>query len=541
MPFTRNLANVNVGASANDGTGDLLRDAFIKVNENANAIYRNGQFTAYNLDTKLTPGYSWSDDTDTGMYHPTSGVIAFSLNNQDSLILRNTGVIEWFGEKLASEAFVNNRLATFTGGVSGGNVTVTIEGNANAIANVQVNGIPVVATLPQSGNYEGRFVYYNGDVWIFSCFPFGNGAGLSADPSIGRLAGSDCRWTRFRGDGAVSVGTTLPSVGFEGQQFYETSTNTLYFFISGQWRTAAAVFAPSAPAGIEILAALPSVSDPNNFQGRTVLNSTDNTVYVFRGSAWVSISTYISSSFAGAGVLSGTTFPSTLTANIGEIFRKEGTDAGLYVFDGSDWLTLSAYTNRAGSTAGIKTVASLPTNVSSYNAGDLVLFNNKVYILNQAKTNWDLLTSNGVVTVSVTAGSIGTNELAAGAVTAAKILAGTITGDKLVSNTITSRELAVNSITAEKILANSITSGKIAAGAIGATQIAANAITANNIAAGAITAGKLAAGAISAQNIQAANLAVISQNAGTITAGILRSGDGKMVIDLNSKFIRIEL
>jgi hypothetical protein len=33
----------------------------------------------------------------------------------------------------------------------------------------------------------------------------------------------------------------------------------------------------------------------------------------------------------------------------------------------------------------------------------------------------------------------------------------------------------------------------------------------------------------------------IMVNAGTITSGILRSTDGRMVIDLNSKFIRIEL
>ena len=39
-----NLANINVGTAANDGTGDLLRDAFVKINDNFSNIFANGQF-----------------------------------------------------------------------------------------------------------------------------------------------------------------------------------------------------------------------------------------------------------------------------------------------------------------------------------------------------------------------------------------------------------------------------------------------------------------------------------------------------------------
>jgi hypothetical protein len=51
----------------------------------------------------------------------------------------------------------------------------------------------------------------------------------------------------------------------------------------------------------------------------------------------------------------------------------------------------------------------------------------------------------------------------------------------------------------------------------------------------------LAASSIDASRISANALSDISQNAGTISSGVLRSTDGKMVIDLNSKFLRIEL
>lgn len=546
MARVKFLSNVNIGTSANDGTGDLLRDAFIKVNENYNAIYQNGQLISYFQDTKLTPGYSWSSDRDTGMYRPSSGTIAFSLNGVDSLVLRNTGVLDWFGKKLATEEFVNTRLATFTGGSGGGNTIINIDGNAlidgNVSANIITNGIPTVLSLPRNGNYEGRMVYYNGDVWIFSCYPPGNGLGQLADPDIAREAGSDCRWTRFRGEGAVSVGTTRPTVGVEGQTFYETSSNTLWFYISGNWQTAAQVFTPNAPTGIDVLAGLPTTG---NYEGRTVLNTTDGSLYIYTNGNFEDMSQYISSTAAGTGILSGATFPTGTSYGVGEIFRKSTSDSaggvGLYVWDGSNWITLTSYTANVGATAGIKTYASLPSNPQSFNAGDLIIVNNVVYILNQAKTNWDLFTSGGVVTVSVTAGSISTDKLAANAVTAAKMAVNSVTGESIVANTIVGNKIAVNSVNGDRILANTITAGKIAAGALTAREIQANAITSNLIASGSIIAGKLGVGAVNAENIQVQNLAAISQNVGTITAGVMKSGDNKMIIDLNNKFIRIEL
>ena len=47
MATSKNLSNINIGTSPNSGDGDLLRDAFIKINENFNDIYNNGQFVTY--------------------------------------------------------------------------------------------------------------------------------------------------------------------------------------------------------------------------------------------------------------------------------------------------------------------------------------------------------------------------------------------------------------------------------------------------------------------------------------------------------------
>jgi hypothetical protein len=565
MPSTQYLSNVNIGASANDGTGDFLRDAFDKTNKNFNSVYNNGQFLAFGSDSRSIPGFAWSIDRDTGMFRPSPGKIVFALNGQESLAISNDGSIKWYGESLATEKYVNAKIATVGSGGSGGGGGSTnssntiiireVYGNANALAQVTtivnvtnifnvsnvvnaVNGIPVQTVLPTAGNFEGRLSFYNGDVWIFTCYPAGNGKGLTADTTIARLAGSDCRWVRFRGEGSVSVGVTKPAAGFEGQTFYETSTNTLYLYVSGQWKTYTAVIATDAPGGLEIVAALPAVNSPANYQGRTVVNKADNKVYIFKDGSWIDFNTYITPT-ASAILPTGGTLPDVAQSVKGDIFKKTGTGADLYIFDGSAWVTITAYTTAAGSTAGIKTYATLPTNVTGFNAGDLIIVNEVVYILNGTKSKWNILTSGGVVTVSVTAGSISTNELAANAVTAAKIATGAIIAGKIAANAITALEIAAGAIGAEEISANAITAAKIQAGAIGTNQIAANAITGNLIAAGSITAGKLAVGAIDAQSIQAANLAAISANMGTVTAGVLKSQNGKMVIDLNNGFIRI--
>ena len=76
-------------------------------------------------------------------------------------------------------------------------------------------------------------------------------------------------------------------------------------------------------------------------------------------------------------------------------------------------------------------------------------------------------------------------------------------------------------------------------GTVGANQIAANAITAGKIAAGAVTATSISAGAITADKMTVTSLSSMTSNIGTITAGVMQSSDGKMIIDLNNKYISI--
>jgi len=81
---------------------------------------------------------------------------------------------------------------------------------------------------------------------------------------------------------------------------------------------------------------------------------------------------------------------------------------------------------------------------------------------------------------------------------------------------------------------------QLIAQSVGANQLVANTAVITNtlqVASGIITDAHITD--LSASKISATDLSVLSQNAGTITAGVLQSADGLFVIDLNNKFITI--
>jgi len=542
MPANKNLSNVNVGTSPNSGDGDLLRDAFVKINQNLNSIYDNGQFLTYGSDNNFVPGYAWVNDKDTGMFRAGSGRISFTLNGVESLSLNENGTFRWFGADIATQSYVNTLLTTFTGGINAANITVTVNTGANVQANVTVNGLPVVTSLPTLGNSQGRIVQYNGDVWIFSGYPAGNGVGLFADPTIARLAGSDFRWVRFRGDSAISIGSIRPAIVPEGTIFYETGNAIPYLFISGAWRTLASVINQSAPQGLEVLGVLPAAANPSNYTGRTVVVGSNSFIYI--SGAWNNLGSYITGtvgSSSGSGISTGASLPAA-SGNVGDLFRKTGANADLYIYSGTAWQNISRYTSN-NSVMRVPTLPALPADVTNYDAGSLIIVGTRTYILNTTKTSWDLYTPGNVNTttsITLNAGQVGNVQLAANAVIATKLAPNVVAGYHLVSNTISSREILIGSIDSTKIATNAIIGSKIQNGTITGDKIAANSIDGSKILLGTIGRSQLAANIFSAASVSANNLSEISTNVGIISTGTLRSIDGKMIIDLNSKYIRIE-
>jgi hypothetical protein len=537
MPSLKNLSNVNVGTTANDGTGDLLRDSFVKINNSLNSLYTGGQVTSFSNDNQFAPGYTWENDKRTGFYNPATGEIGVALNGQEGLYLNQDGTITWFGSALSTKGYVDSQITSFTGGISAANIVVTT-GTGNTT--VTVNGVPVVSALPTTGNSQGRIVFYLGDVWIYSSYPAGNGTGLAADAAIARAAGSDSRWVKFRGDTAITVGSVRPATAPEGTLYYETANALPYFFISGAWKTLSSVITSSAPSGLDVLSVLPGTGDPSNYSGRTVV--VGSVAYIFIGGAWKTLSSYVSGAGgSGSGISTGDTLPGT--ANAYTLFAKTGTNPGLYIYDGTAWTTIQKYSSNT-STARIQTLSALPSDVTYYNSGDLVIVSGKSYILRTDKSVWDLYSPGANTTVTnivLNAGQVGNVELAANSVTNSKIVLGAVTGDRIADNTITGRQILDLSIGSSELSPNAVTTGKIQAGSITDREIAGNSISGTKIISGTITKSQLSANIFNNLNVTANALSDVSQNLGTIVSGAIQSIDGKMVIDINNKIIRIEL
>ena len=99
----------------------------------------------------------------------------------------------------------------------------------------------------------------------------------------------------------------------------------------------------------------------------------------------------------------------------------------------------------------------------------------------------------------------------------------TDSGDLASLSVVTSDYIAANAVIAGKIAAGAVSANEIAANTITASEIASNTITASEIAANTITAGEIEAGTIGATEISVTNLAAISADLGTITAGSITS------------------
>ena len=91
------------------------------------------------------------------------------------------------------------------------------------------------------------------------------------------------------------------------------------------------------------------------------------------------------------------------------------------------------------------------------------------------------ISDNAISSPKISSGAITTAKLGALAVTADKIQSNTITSSQIAAGTITANEIAANTITANQISANTITAGQIAAGAITATELAADSVSVSKL------------------------------------------------------------
>jgi predicted phage tail protein len=315
---------------------------------------------------------------------------------------------------------------------------------------------------------------------------------------------------------AVEIVATLPTTGnVEGRTVYLTTDDKLYRYSGTQWLASVAAtdvtgqittgqIADSAltvakfAAGlrpVEIVTALPSAG---NFEGRTVYLTTDDKLYRHDGSTWLSsvpaadiTGALVATQIADGAVTAIKTTIAAINAATG------GLNAG--TVDAAQLVTnaVSALKIAAGAVTAVKTaIAAIDPSTGNLTANSVTATQIAAGAVTAAKIAADTITAN-----EIAANAIGVNELAASAVTTGKIAAGAVVTSTLAAGAVTANEIAANTITGSKIAVNTISSTNIVAGTIGTNELAANSVTAGKIAAAAVTATQVAAGAITTDKL----------------------------------------
>lgn len=356
----------------------------------------------------------------------------------------------------------------------------------NLFSEAGAYGIEPVATLPEFGDFDGQIKYdtTNNKLWRW------NATTMEWSDDIFSIEAGTVDVASFAsGIEPVKIVSELPVVsGYTGPKLvFLTTDNTIYRYTGSAWTSGvdtsdlegtlpAAAFSQSLRP-VEVVSALPS---SGNFQGRTVMLTSDNKLYRYTGSAWTSSvpSADISGTIADAQIAGLSAGKLT-----GQLTNSQIADVATAKLTGT--ISETQISDSAISTA--KLAASAITTAK----------------LAAGAVTADTIASNAITSAKIEAGAITTAKIAAGAVSANEIAAGSITTAKIAANAVTASEIAADSITSAKIATGAITASKVEAGAIGADQIAANAITTGKIAAGAVSADQIAAGSISAGKIAA--------------------------------------
>ena len=312
----------------------------------------------------------------------------------------------------------------------------------NLFAEAGAYGIEPVATLPETGDFDGQIKYdtTNNKLWRWDAT-----AEEWTDDIFSITAGSVDEASFASGLEPVKVVTSLPSPsGYTGSRVvFLTTDNKLYRYTGTEWTTSVAAadltgtlsssnFAQNLRP-VEVVSALPSSS---NFQGRTVVLTTDNKIYRYTGSAWTAA--------VATDDLSGTIGAAQIAAG--------AITAGKIASDAV--------------TAGTVAAGAIGT---------------------------DALAANAVTAGKIAAAAITADKIAANAITAEKIQAAAIQTDKIAANAITGGLIAASGVitSAAQIDDAIITNAKIANGAITTAKIGDAQITNAKIEDAAITTAKI--------------------------------------------------
>jgi microcystin-dependent protein/uncharacterized membrane protein len=112
-------------------------------------LVSSGQVLGYTGDTSALPAYSWGDDSNTGMYHPTTDTIAFTNNGVETMRIISTGTVG-IGTTTPNSSY-----------------RVDVNGTLNATSilenGLSISGVPIGSLMPFAGvNAPAGWLMCNG-------------------------------------------------------------------------------------------------------------------------------------------------------------------------------------------------------------------------------------------------------------------------------------------------------------------------------------------------------------------------------------------
>lgn len=159
---------------------------------------------------------------------------------------------------------------------SGGGGVVVPEGSAF---------LEIMASLPVSGNFEGRLVYNKADKkWYYF-----NGLLFLPMDTVGEGGGGGGGGGGGAPEGAtfIELVDVLPALdNFEGRTVFLRPEGVLYVYRSGAWSLLIGAIDAGFPPGFTAIQLVSELPATDNFEGRTVYLSTDFKLYVYRNGGW---------------------------------------------------------------------------------------------------------------------------------------------------------------------------------------------------------------------------------------------------------------
>ncbi|RYG62061.1 MAG: hypothetical protein EON60_01185 [Alphaproteobacteria bacterium] len=442
----------------------------------------SGSVLANNVgDIATAPSYSWSGDTNTGLYWVGADQVGVTVGGVQQLLIRSTGLT------VSGSVLANNvgDVATapsysWSGDTNTGiywpasdQIGITTGGTQRAV--FSGTGLRVIGTITTTGIIDaGSYIYgYTGDSAAAPGYTWSGDNNTGMFNASGDVIG-------FSTTGTERVRFNSAGISTTGSIFLNSGGNIVADSFDTNYTSSLGLYGGSSSPNTGAAIALYGV-DHTTAGGRMLLYATSDTtgalLYRFYSRTTGGTNGTILSLYQGGdAVLTG-----EMTAS-----KFNGDGSGLTNVPNG---TITLTGNVTGSGTG-----SIATSIAANAVTTARIADNAV---TTAKINTSAVTAAELASNAVT-----TVKIADNAVTAAKIATNSITGAELASNAVSSTHIIDGSIAAADLASNAVSTVKIADNAVTTAKINTGAVTANELASNAVTSVKIADSAVSLAKIQ---------------------------------------